>query len=65
MGLRWPDVQKYLLGHPRHSAPTLRGDLPFSSITPHLWQSRTLFPGWWMGGQGVGKPWGCLTLTQA
>lgn len=65
MGLGWPYVQKYLLGHPRHSASTLRGDLPLSSITPRSWRSRTLFPGGWKGGQGMGKPWGCLTPTQA
>lgn len=44
---------KDLLSHP-HTVPALRGNLPFSSVTPHCWQS-----GQWMGGQGMGKPWVC------
>lgn len=43
---------------PPHSAPALRGNLPLSSIMPRSWKSGALFPSWWMGGQGLGKPWG-------
>lgn len=57
-GLGVAEVQKCLPRSPPHSAPALRENLPLSSIAPHSWKSGALFPGWGMGGQGLGKPWG-------